>query len=319
MRGERGTTGTRRARWHYGARGHALHRSLTQLRARPFASLTTLLALGITLALPALVLFSADTVGRLGARTLEGESLTLYLAPETGDAAGAALARALLERPAVRATRHVSRAEALATFREQSDVGEALDALGDNPLPGAVVVVPERGAGEAGPDLAALAERLGALPEVERVQLDLRWVQRLRAALALAQRLGGLLALFLLVSALLVITNTVRLELARRRDELEVSRLLGASGAFLHRPVFYTAALYGFLGGLLACLLAAAAQLFLAAPVAELARLYGGEAPSPWPSPAAVGAVTLASTALGLIGAALTLYGPARHKFGRGT
>lgn len=315
----------KRARWHYGARGYALHRSVVQLFARPLSSLTTLLALGITLALPALVLFSADTIERLGARAIEGESLTLYLDPTIDDVAGAALSERVRERPEVRTTRYVSRAEALATFRERSDVGEALDVLGDNPLPGAVVVVPERGIDGGGeehdgvPELAALADALGTLPGVERVQLDLRWVQRLRAALALAQRLAGLLALFLLFSALLVITNTVRLELARRRDELEVLRLLGASGAFLYRPLFYTAALYGFLGGLLACTLALSALFLLAGPAADLARLYDGTAPSPWPSPAAVGLVTLASTALGLLGALLTLYGASRHKFDRGT
>ena len=122
----------------------------------------------------------------------------------------------------------------------------------------------------------------------------------------------------LLLSALLVITNTVRLELARRRDELEVARLLGGSGAFLYRPVFYTAALYGFLGGLLATAFALGALLFLAGPVAELARLHGGSAPLPWPAPADVALVALASTALGLLGALLSLYGPSRVKIHAG-
>lgn len=317
-----------RARWHYGPRGHALHRSLHQLRARPLSTLTTLLALGITLALPALVLFTADTIAELGSRTVGGESLTLYLDPSLDDLDGATLAAALAERADVSGTRYISRDEALATFRERSDVDEALDVLGDNPLPGAIVVRAERsGDGRAasesggdgdGADLAALADELGALPGVERVQLDLRWVQRLRAVLALAQRLAALLAAFLMLSALLVITNTVRLELARRRDELELARLLGGSGAFIYRPLFYTAALYGLLGGLLAAAFALAALSFLAGPAAELARLYDGVAPSPWPAPAEVALVALASTALGLLGALLSLYGPSRHSFARG-
>ena len=164
----------------------------------------------------------------------------------------------------------------------------------------------------------ALARELGELPGVERVQVDLRWVQRLRAALALVQRVTWLLGGFLLLTALLVITNTIRLELARRREELEVSRLLGANGAFLYRPVFYTGILYGFLGGLIACALALPALQLLRGPAEELAALYGGAFRLPLPSPSAIGLVVLVSTALGVLGALLTLYGPSRHKVASG-
>ena len=120
-------------RWSYGPLGHAVAQSLRQLLARPLASVATLLALGVVLALPALLLFSAGAFDTLAARTLDGESLTLYLDPATGDLDGAALAGEVAGRPGVERTRYVSRDEALATFRENSDVGDALDLLGANP------------------------------------------------------------------------------------------------------------------------------------------------------------------------------------------
>ena len=302
-----------RPRWRYGRRGHALWRSLSQLRARPLSSATTLLALGASLALPALLLFTADAVGALGERALEGESLTLYLDPAMAESEGAALARALAERGEVRRARHVTRDEALATLREHADVDAALEALGENPLPGSVVVYPARRTLETG-GVETLADELGALPGVERVQLDLLWVQRLRATLALARLVATLLGAFLVLTALLVIANTVRLELARRRPEIEVCRLLGAGPIFVHRPVIYTGLLYGVLGGLVACLLALVALALLRAPLAELAALYGRELALGWPSARDLALVPLVSGGLGGLGAGLILYGASRDK-----
>ena len=300
-------------RWSYGARGHALFRSLRQLTARPLASTATLLALGVVLALPALLLFSVGVLDALAARTVGGESLTLYLDPATDDLEGAALTREIADRPGIDRTRYISRDEALATFRENSDVGDALDALGANPLPGAVVVHPDV-ANLDDVTIGALARSLEALPDVERVQIDLDWVRRLAAAVALIGRIGTLAGGFLVLTALLVITNTIRLELARRRAELEVSHLLGASGLFVHRPTLYTGALYGFLGGLVACVLALVALLLVRAPATELARLYGSGFRLPLPGATELGLVVLVSTLLGLAGAMLTLYGAARQK-----
>ena len=304
-------------RWSYGPLGHAVAQSVRHLLARPLASAATLLALGVVLTLPALLLFSAGALDALAARTVDGESLTLYLDPATGDLDGAALAADVADRPDVERTRYVSRDEALATFREESDVGDALDLLGANPLPGAVIVHPAAGArDERGMD--TLAGTLGALPGVERVQVDLDWVRRLAAVVTLLRRVAALAGAFLVLTALLVITNTIRLELARRRPELEVSHLLGASALFVHRPTLVTGALYGLLGGLLACALAVVALLLARAPLVELARLYGSDFRPALPDAADLGLVVLVSTLLGLLGALLTLYGASRQNIPSG-
>ena len=306
------------ARWSYGARGHALAGSLRQLAARPLASAATLLALGIVLTLPALLLFSAGLVDALDARAADGERLTLYLDPATDDLDGAALAARVADRADVARTRYVSRDEALATFREHSDVGDALELLGANPLPGAVVVHP-RVARLDDAAIGALADALAGLPGVERVQVDLDWVRRLGAIVTLARRVGALAGGFLVLTALLVVTNTIRLELARRRHEIEVCHLLGAGAAFVHRSTLLTGALYGLLGGLVACALALLALALVRAPVAELARLYGGAFRAPLPGPAELGLVVLVSTLLGTLGALLTLYGASRQRIASGT
>jgi len=305
------------SRWRYGRRGYALAASFAQLGGRKLASATTLLALGITLALPALLLFTMDSLDTLASRSLEGESLTLYLDAELPADDSARLRSEVAARPGVRETRYISPTEALETFREQTDVDAALIALGKNPLPGAIVVYPDTDQLEDAA-IRTLATALGALPGVERVQADLRWVRRLQAAVALAQLVAILLAGFLLLTALLVIANTIRLELSRRRNELEVSRLLGASGGFLARPVIYAGAVYGFLGGLIGNALALLALQLLRGPADDLAQLYGSGFLLSSPSLERLGLILLVSTLLGLLAALLTLYGPSRQKVGSG-
>lgn len=299
-------------RWTYRKRGYALTQSLRQLRQRKLSSLTTLLVLGVTLALPIIIFFSAGSLQQLGNQTVNDESLTLYLEPGTGDLEAAKLAESLRSRENIRDTLYVSPDEALALFKTHSDIGDAVAALDGNPLPGAIVVYPH----SQQADTAAvknLADTLGRLPLVDRVQFDLRWVKRLHAMLSLLRLIGWLLAGFLTLTALLVIGNTIRLELLRRQPEIDVSRLLGASASFMRRPMLYTGALYGFLGGLIACALATLALLAIKQPVDELSGLYTSAFRLEMPTAKHFCTVLAITTALGLLGAGLILYRPSRQ------
>ena len=129
------------SRWMYTQRGYALKQSLKQFKRYKFASTTTLLVLGITLALPVILLFAGNALQQLGMRNLEGESLTAYLQNDLSDLQGAELAENWLGKPGIRSTRYISREEALSLFREKSDIGEAISVLGSNPLPGAIMVL----------------------------------------------------------------------------------------------------------------------------------------------------------------------------------
>ncbi len=300
--------------WTYRKRGYALATSLRQLRLRKFASLSTLLVLGVTLSLPVLLTFAAGTLAKLGTRGVEGESLTLYLDMSVTDLDGATLARQLLGRAGIRDTRYVSRDEALAEFRAKSDVGVALEELGENPLPGAIIVFPDSNTVTA-TRVELLANGLRKLPEVVQVQFDLRWVKRLHAVVSLIRLVGGLLAIFLTLTALMVIGNTIRLELIRRQEEMEVASLLGASRRFMHRPILYTGALFGFIGGLVAAGIAMWAFHALRQPANDLSRLYESAFRLEMPTVSHFFTILLVATLLGLIGAMTSLYRPSRQLF----
>lgn len=299
-------------RWTYGKRGYALAQSLRQLKRHRIASVLTLLVLGITLALPAMLLFASTALQQLGSRSIAGESLTAYLSMRISDLDGAALADEWTGREGIRDTRYISRDEALNLFRENSDISEAIDALGENPLPGAIIVYPDSNMLRSG-RIEGLAERLQQLDVVDRVQLDLRWVKRLHAVVSLVRLVGSLLAGFLILTALLVISNTIRLELLRRRKEMEIASLLGAGQHFMNRPILYTGALYGLLGGLVACVIGVLAFNAIRQPADELSSLYDSTFRLTLPTASQIGIVLAVSFALGLIGALTSLYRPARH------
>jgi len=309
MKHEFGAAGPR---WTYGRRGYALAQSLRQLKRYKIASLLTLLVLGITLALPVMLLFASNTLQQLGTRNLDGESLTVYLHTTISDLEGAKLSQDWLGKPGIRTTRYISRDEALQLFSENADINEALDALGSNPLPGAIMVFPDSNSLMAG-RVEQLADSLRALDSVERVQLDLRWVKRLQAVVELIRLIGFLLTGFLILTAFLVIGNTIRLELLRRRSEMEVASLLGANQRFLNRPILYTGAVYGFLGGLLACIIALLAFNAIQGPAAELSGLYQSDFHLNMPTPSQILMVLGASLLLGIAGALSSLYRPSQQ------
>jgi cell division transport system permease protein len=219
------------------------------------------------------------------------------------------LAASLRARSGVASVRFISSDDALASFREQSGFGEALDALGRNPLPHALDVRPDAGA-TSPEQMEALRAYLAAWPEVELVQMDSEWVQRLNALLQLLRGVVTGASVLLGVGVLAIIGNTVRLEIYNRRAEIEVTKLVGGSNAFVRRPFLYTGLLYGLAGAVLAVLLVALGLALLNAPVARLADSYGSDFRLLTPAPRDVGLLLAAGSLLGIIGAGLAA---ARH------
>lgn len=255
--------------------GQVARDSLQRLFAQPMASAMTWLVIGIALALPASLYVGLDNIQRLGAAWDSSARLSLYLQIDLPDSAAEALARRLEDDAAIAGTTYTDRASALAEFRELSGFGSLLDGLDDNPLPALISVDPLPGTDHAA--LEALHARLAELPEVDSVQLDLAWVQRLHALVRLGQRLAMTLAGLLALGVILVIGNTIRLAIENRRDEIVVTKLVGGTDAFVRRPFLYTGLWYGLGGGLAAWLVLLFSLLWLKGPVARLAGLYHSE------------------------------------------
>ena len=248
--------------------------SLGQLTRTPVATFLTVAVIGITLALPAGLYVAIENVQRLASGWEDNGQISLFLKQDVPGAAIEKLADKIRRLPAVSWVDYVSREAALTEFKRLSGFGEALNALERNPLPAVLVVHPA--ATHAHPDkLQALLKDLRRFNEVDIAQIDLDWVRRLHAMLELARQGVLILAAGLAIAVLLIIGNTIRLAVLNRRDEIEITKLIGGTNAFIRRPFLYTGTLQGLLGALLAWLLVGLGLLLLADPISDLAGLYG--------------------------------------------
>jgi cell division transport system permease protein len=200
--------------------------------------------------------------------------VSLFLKDEISPTRGAALARDLSQRPGIAHADYISREQSLREFRELSGFGEALDILQENPLPAVIAVVPNRA--QSREQIDQLQGELAKLPEVEMAKMDQKWLERLYAILHIIERAVQIIASLLGFAVVVIVGNTIRLDIEARRDEIVVMKLIGAPDSFIRRPFLYAGFWHGFTGAVLGCVLVLAALGALAGPSRQLTELYGG-------------------------------------------
>ena len=250
--------------------------SLGRIVHQPFATLMTMGVIGVALALPLFLSLLLQNARIATGNWNQAYDLSVYMDKRASAARVQSLARQLRSRGDVAAVRLITADQALAEFRNDSGFGKALDALSDNPLPDTLVVTPTLMASTP-QGTETLKTAIAALSDVQTVQIDTEWVKRLHAILDLLRRVVLLTGALLGVGIVLIVSNTIRLDILNRRAEIEVMKLVGASDGFTRRPFLYSGFWYGLGGGLLALVLVVMASVVLARPVAQLAFLYGSD------------------------------------------
>jgi cell division transport system permease protein len=250
--------------------------SLGRIVHQPFATLMTMGVIGVALALPLFLSLLLQNARLATGNWNEAYDLSVYMDKKASAARVQSLARQLRSRGDVAAVRLITADQALAEFRNDSGFGKALDALSENPLPDTLVVTPTLMASTP-QGTETLKTAIAALSDVQTVQIDTEWVKRLHAILDLLRRVVLLTGALLGVGIVLIVSNTIRLDILNRRAEIEVMKLVGASDGFARRPFLYSGFWYGLGGGLLALVLVVLASVVLARPVAQLAFLYGSD------------------------------------------
>jgi len=247
--------------------------SLGRLWQRPISGLMTLGVIAVSLALPAGLYVALSNLQAVSSGWHDAGEVTAFLKSSVDDGTASAFADTMRGRDEYAKARLMSPDEALAEFRRLSGYGEALDALEENPLPAVLVLTPARP--PEGADAArALVEDLQQHPEVDFAQYDVAWLIRFKAILEVATRVVWVVAALLVLAVLLVVGNTIRLDIENRRDEIEIAKLIGATDRFIRRPLLYTGFWYGLLGGLAAVLVVEASLALIAGPVSTLAGAY---------------------------------------------
>ena len=275
--------------------------SLGRLARKPFSTVMTAAVIGIALALPVALHLVVENGRALAGRLDTGTDISVFLQREVNLDGARRVAQGIEAREDVGDVELIPADVALERFRARSGFGEALDALDENPLPHALVVHPAEGHTQAA-DVEALATALRALPEADIVQDDLQWVRRFNAILEIVRRTVLLATVLLGTAVLVVVGNTIRLDIEGRRDEIVIIKLLGGSDGFVRRPFLYTGIWYGFAGALIALLVVTGGGLLLRGPVERLAALYNSDFTLRTLGAGPGGALLLAGGVLGWVG-----------------
>ncbi len=282
--------------------------ALGRIVRHPFSSLMIVLVIAVTLALPAAINLVVKNARAISGSWDNALDFSVYLRQDVSASEAEGLGRLIEQRADIESVTFVSSSTALQEFKDLSGFGAALDQLPDNPLPHTLVVRPS--ASNTGASMILLQEELANLPETEHVQVDTEWVQRFHAILDIVRQAITIGAALLGIAIVVVIGNTIRLDIENRRDEIEVTKLIGASNAFVRRPFLWTGFWYGLLGGALALALVYSGLTMLQGPVARLAGLYQGNIAIASVDSAEAGAIVGIGIFLGLFASWLTA---ARH------
>ncbi|HXU93305.1 MAG TPA: permease-like cell division protein FtsX [Gallionella sp.] len=260
---------------------HAITQHVAVLRSvlrRMFASklggLLNILVIGIALSLPAGMYVLLKNVQGLVEQLSGTPQISLFLAMDAKADDVDSLRKQLTANTAVATIEFIPRDRALEQLKRSTGLTDVIGGLDRNPLPDAFIVSPKPGEAQS---LNTLRNELARLPKVDQAQLDSAWAYKLEALLRFG-RLAVLILASLLSLALIAVTfNTIRLQILTQRDEIEVSRLIGATDGFIRRPFLYFGALQGLLGGLTAWAIVSAGLLALNRPLVELSQLYASQ------------------------------------------
>mgnify|MGYP001770685917 FL=1 len=250
--------------------------SARRLWQAPVATAMTWSVMGVALSLPVALLLLLGSLQGVSSGWESSARITAYIEMGVPLEKANELVLTVNGYGRVASVELIERGQALAEFRESSGLGDVLDFLEGNPLPHTLLITPEEGARTA-QGVQSLATFIEGMEDIERVQVDLGWLQRLNAMTDILTRASWALALLLAAAVVLVIGNTVRLAIENRRDEILVAKLVGGTDAFVRRPFLYTGAWFGLGGGVVAWLLIQVTFWWLSGPIERLAGLYNSE------------------------------------------
>jgi len=275
--------------------------SLGRLCRTPLATLMTAAVIGIALALPTGMHVALGNIQQLAGGWDGAATLSLFLKQEADEKQVVELTNRLNAHPKLAEVQLINPDIALEEFQRLSGFKGALKALDRNPLPTVLIVEPlqQYSTPEAAEELMT---EFNQLTEVEFTQLDLQWVRRFHAITEIARRGVMVIGILLGLAVLLIVGNTIRLEIQNRKSEIEITKLIGGTDAFIRRPFLYNGLWYGLSGGILAWLLVSLSLWILNGPVERLAGLYRSEFDLSAIDFQTLGVLLLGSALLGLFG-----------------
>lgn len=250
--------------------------SIRRLIATPVSSMMTILVLAVAITLPAALNIAISNVAQLTGQANDNVQMSLYLQNDISDKKARKITADVSRWDSVSGTRYISPQEAKASFNDMEGFAGIIDSLPKNPLPGVIVLtVSEHSLSSE--KLINLKKKAMGIKEVASAKIDLEWLQKIHAILGLAQQVAAVLTILLSIGVMLVVGNTIKLSIDNRREEIIVTKLVGATNAFVRRPFLYMGLWFGIGGALIALALISLCKYALTSALESLSLAYGGE------------------------------------------
>jgi cell division transport system permease protein len=279
---------------------HALGDSVRRIAAQPLGAAFSVLVLAVAIALPVIAAVALRSAGALTSGVETDPHVNVYLTLEATDEDVKRVEAALRAHPLSASVRFVPRAQALEELKATTHLADLLASLERNPLPHAFTV---RVRADDASALAAAREAWAKLPAVDQVVADFEWSERLRRWIHFGDRVLVVVAGVLGAAVAFIVGHLIRLQVVSRRQEIEVSQLVGATAADVRRPFLYHGFLQGAAAGMAALALAWAATAWLGAELGALTPAYATELKVLFLTSGGCLAVVGLSAMLGLVGA----------------
>jgi cell division transport system permease protein len=252
----------------------ALKLVLSRMRSNKLSTLMICLVVAVAMCIPGLFYVGVDHLSTLTNHMQDETEISLFLKLDTSADTLAEIDKLLAKNDAIKQFRLVTKDEAWQKLKSQSDANNAVYQLTKNPLPDAFFIQAKSTDPEA---LEKLRNELQNIKGVEQALLNTEWAKRLATILTLGKKIILFIAILLAIALLVIIGNTVRMQILTQKDEIEVSKLMGATTSFIKTPFLYAGILYGLFGGLLAILMIAGVIEIFNYSVAQISRLYSSD------------------------------------------
>ena len=265
------------------------------------------LVIAVAMSVPGLFYMGVDHLSKLSNHMQDETEISLFLKLDANPNVASEIDAALAKNTAIKQYHLVTKDQAwkeLKAKAESNKIDNEVSQLTKNPLPDAFFIQ----AKSADPaTLEALKNELQGIPGVDQAVLNSEWAKRLSTILALGTKIILFIAALLAVALLVIIGNTVRMQILTQKDEIIVSKLIGATTGFIRTPFLYAGMLYGLLGGLLAMVILTLIVQLYNQSVTQLSHLYSSDFSLPWLNIPLYIAIVVASIFIGWLGSYLSV------------
>lgn len=251
---------------------------LARMRNNMLSTFMICLVIAVAMCVPALFYLGVDHLSKLTTHMQDETEISLFLKLDAKADTVSEIDALLAKNDAIKQFHLVTKAQAWQQLKAKSDTKDeannAIHELTKNPLPDAFFIQAKSADPEA---LETLKNELQNIPGVEQALLNTEWAKRLSTLLKLGKKIIFFIAVLLAVALIVIIGNTVRMQILTQKDEIEVSKLMGATSGFIRTPFLYAGMLYGFFGGLLAILMVASVIQTFNYSVTQISSLYSSD------------------------------------------